>query len=85
MKKGEKGLKNAFFWVINFNKFQQHPAAYLFVGNDIKTGKKALKCIFLGHKLQKFSRGGLPTPPAVGRGFVYLFVRNYIKKRGKSP
>ena len=41
----------------------------------------------MGHKLQKFSRGGLPTPPAVGRGFAppaaFLFVRNYIKNREK--
>ena len=42
----------------------------------------------MGHKLQKFSRGGLPTPPAVGRGFAppaaYLFVRNYIRNGEKG-
>ena len=55
--------------------------------NYIKKGKKHKKCIFLGHKLQTFSREGLPTPPAVGRGSAppaaYVFVQNYIKNGGK--
>ena len=59
MKKGEKGLKNASFWVINFKNFRggssdphaplHHPAAYLFVGSYIKkTGEKALKMHLFG-------------------------------------
>ena len=37
IKKREKGLKNAYFWVINFKNFRlHHPAAYLFVGSNIK-------------------------------------------------
>ena len=57
MKKGEKGLKNASFWVINFKNFRggvfppplHHPAAYLFVGSYIKKReKKALKMHLFG-------------------------------------
>ena len=46
-----------------------------------KPGKRALKCIFLGYKLQKFSRGGLPTP--LHNPPTNLFVENYIKNEGK--
>ena len=39
----------------------------------------------MGHKFQKFSRGGLPTPPApLNNPPTNLFVENYIKKGGKG-
>ena len=47
--------------------------------------EKAWKCIFWGHKLQKFSRGWLPTPPApLHNPPTNLFVKNYIKNGGKG-
>ena len=47
MKKGEKGLKNASFWVINLKFFRTLPQTY---SSEItlKTGGKALKMHLLG-------------------------------------
>ena len=50
-----------------------------------RRGKRPLKCIFLDYKLQKFSRGGLPTPLApLHHPAAYLFIGSYIKKKRKK-
>ena len=50
-----------------------------------KRGKRPLKCIFLGYKLQKFSRGVF-RPPLVPlhHSAAYLFVGGYIKNGEKG-
>ena len=79
MKKGEEGLKNASFWVINFKNFRGEglltpppPAANLFIENYMKNGGKGLKnASFWVLNSKKFR--GLPTLPCTspaGRGFA---------------
>ena len=51
----------------------------------MKKGGKGLKMPLFGLKLQKFSRGGLPTPSApLHNPPTNLFVENYIKKTGEK-
>ena len=44
--------------------------------------KKGEKCIFLGYKLKKISRGGLPTPPAARRKLICGGKKMNLKRGG---
>ena len=53
--------------------------------NYIKTGKRPLKCIFLGYKLQPRPLR-TPTPPATNLFVVVKKVKkNHKIARGKTP